>query len=836
MSHATSSPPVNKKRSRSSLAVNPDVVDDSVIKSVRLDQDPVSFGGDNLAADPNDVEMSYIPVSSGPMLPGPVPPSPIPLPMPPGPMPPGPMLPGAVPIGAVSSGPIPDDRRIPSERHGNLVVGVSVSESGLIDRIGTVGRTDSPFGGRMGDHTVSWQSVTDSVRASLHGKSLPDAVPALEQMHAYAAGWMNQGSSSTGELLGMLDDRDERNKALGEANQDTIAWLRAARDAAANNNSDDASAKLAKAISSHLQYVNYLPFATVPAAADRGSTGGVEGTARGKLIAYEVDKSLPGNGLRENLREQFDWPAALRESHIELALDPSIAGEATEHSQNLKELAERINEPRIQSEGRTSRSNPSVQVGDAISTALGEIGENAFRKVRRAGLLPKQAGDDIARSASKMKGLRKEYLDKILERKKKNNKDDEKRMNDARGHAEAAEDAAKQLADMDEGASKRADLVLLHLLREHGRVVATDYPGSVEATGYLAGPADVEEELRQAAQKQYPDLLKGEDAQQNLDKLKAIAEKYQRVEPIVEPGGSWAENARNEPLLAAYDESKGTFDISGRPRAPKGVQGMGSHTTAWLVEEDALNGLVAGAANPAEAHGRIREAVKRDLKSGVMELDALLPGHQLEAGQLIDLFEAADNVMQTDDINKAAQYYLQFRNLLPFATVNEGDRGGHGESRSATLEESFDTDALTQAAESQKDVLKDNGQRGALINSLRGAVDSLQNTYVAKTDHVREAASDSARRLESMAKRISDAQGKPLDLQELQEKVPERIENVRRQEHEEHYRRATEFRKLSGGKTSSAQARMEDLPGRRDARCPLAMPGSRDRGRCVMLC
>ncbi|HEY1669719.1 MAG TPA: hypothetical protein VGG54_28820, partial [Trebonia sp.] len=61
-----------------------------------------------------------------------------------------------------------------------IVVGlrplVTTDENGKISKVSINGRTPSPFGRAMGDHTVAWQLLVDEVHASLYGKSLSDAI------------------------------------------------------------------------------------------------------------------------------------------------------------------------------------------------------------------------------------------------------------------------------------------------------------------------------------------------------------------------------------------------------------------------------------------------------------------------------------------------------------------------------------------------------------------------------------------------------------------------------------------------------------------------------------
>ena len=106
-----------------------------------------------------------------------------------------------------------------------------------------------------------------------------------------------------------------------------------------------------------------------------------------------------------------------------------------------------------------------------------------------------------------------------------------------------------------------------------------------------------------------------------------------------------------------------------------------------------------GATTDAQIIMRLRAAVLHDLTSDVMGLAALLPIDQIRGRQLPFLFDQAAAVPKAESASQAAAAYLSFRNLLPYATVNEGDRGGHGENKDGTVKETYDDKAIKLAAE-----------------------------------------------------------------------------------------------------------------------------------------
>jgi hypothetical protein len=157
----------------------------------------------------------------------------------------------------------------------------------------------------------------------------------------------------------------------------------------------------------------------------------------------------------------------------------------------------------------------------------------------------------------------------------------------------------------------------------------------------------------------------------------------------------WAQYAGHSGgLVVSYDSASQEISVNGRAAAPTGVEGMGSHTTAWLVEVEALKTLIKNAADPLAA---LWDEVTDDLSSEVMELDAFLPGDQLTAGQVFDILDAAQDVADATSVPDGARCYLEFRNLLPFATVDAGDRAGKGEAL-GTLSGTFDKESVQHAA------------------------------------------------------------------------------------------------------------------------------------------
>src|SRR5579862_6621597 len=83
---------------------------------------------------------------------------------------------------------------------------VVLDSAGKVAKIEISGRTPSPFGGAMGDHTVSWQALVDAVHADLHGLLLATAISVLRAEHEARTEWMRTAGSDGMLLLRELDD------------------------------------------------------------------------------------------------------------------------------------------------------------------------------------------------------------------------------------------------------------------------------------------------------------------------------------------------------------------------------------------------------------------------------------------------------------------------------------------------------------------------------------------------------------------------------------------------------------------------------------------------------
>lgn len=641
-------------------------------------------------------------------------------------------------------------------------------------------RTPSPLPGRMGDHTVAWQAIVDALRADLFGLDLAAAVEKLTARQEEAGAWMTEPQAGRLAMLYMLDDklgrahRLKRAKLLEDAAQRTADHLEAARRNLRNTASDeDVTAELRAAIAHHLAYLNYLPFATVPAESAGGSKSSGEGHARRCIVEFESsgrrrlhvtatdttaqmetdDEPAPGEqgpsgagnttsgqsgdrdkgkdhldeaeedepgeplntsvitakGLRAALWGLFDFKAALRESGAQEALFPGGHTEITADYETLNTLFEKLKKVK-RWEGENG--------GHSIKEDVDKISKETYREVSRVAGLIREGVDTALEAASTVAAVRR-----------RNKRAAERHVEIGKALADVAA-LSTSVAEAENGAMPRAAVVLAHLLREHQRAVYTAYPSTVTESEFRG--QDTTDTLIEHLNLMIGVHYSGFRPQDRTAMLSAVRlELAELDEPDVAEPNDWSTQAAGEMLVVTYDAAKGALTVHGRAPAPAGVGGMGSHVTAWVEEVDAIKRVVARASEPAQALEMVKDLVSADLRSDVMRLHPYLPTDQIEADQHIHLFDAACDAFEATDVRSAVTAYLCFRNLLPFATVDVGDRAGHGERSGASGKKNFDAEALRHAADLQQEMTDNEQRRAEAADALEAAAKALHPTPTA---------------------------------------------------------------------------------------------------------
>ncbi|MGI5291136.1 hypothetical protein ACQEVF_48575 [Nonomuraea polychroma] len=695
---------------------------------------------------------------------------------------------------------------------------VFVSESGSVVNIviGRSPRTPSPFTSYMGDHTVSWQSLLDYVRASLIGLGFEDALTRLTEMQKHADGWSTEPGSTGAKLFALLPDRARRETLLQDAAERTTTHLKKAAqvwgelvtaglvadpmeidatDPVLETNVLSKTVLIPKAlpttvldkralsapaimitkapvreeteeygpepetvpetgpderwgivrqefglaIAHHLAYLNYLPFATVPPTTARGSKGKGEGRKRLRLVSYERAHPLPPKAetpsapadleeaanLRASLWGLFAFDAALRAANVRYVIDPDIGSRLEKAVNALEAIAKELGLDNVhltvsKRNGKNRNTYSLTQPRVSLDKARAKCG--AAKEYSRT---LKQESETMKRVATTVRDLATTWELNQLKK------------NPAGFVWEAAEKVRLALlearAELEEhrkaatDAKDRSKLVLSCLLHEHQRVVATAYPACVTDSAFLTPSPAQAAVMRLAAALKTEFELTDDDLKDGTslgEMLKGVGERHARLKPLPQAACAniWVADATCDPLVVTFDVRTKEVVVNGRAPAPPGVAGMGSHTTAWQLEIDVLKQLVKTADNPLQT---LKAAVTEELRSEVMQLDAFLPAAQLRGGQLIGLFTAAEKVMKAEQIEDAAREYLKFRNLMPFATVDAGDRGGHGERSGVELEKLYDGTALLYAASLQQDAF--DKRKTATRNALEAAAKDLMS-------------------------------------------------------------------------------------------------------------
>jgi hypothetical protein len=670
-------------------------------------------------------------------------------------------------------------------------------------------RTPSPFGNRMGDHTGSWTSVVDSVHARLYGKDLSAAVAELTTMQQDAQAWMSDDASVGMALWKRLDpaDQDRRRAAL-ENYAFTVGGVDGLLDQAralllAKGPDEKVAELLAEATAHHLAFLNFLPFATVPAKGDPGSRGSGEGAARAKVLDVELDvedalqwdeylrqekdkdkekrlaaeqaaklektkgetpeetsrreaderaeaaaaKEQQLTNARDGLWGLFSMEAAVRAADVERAVAPAKIAEHLELLRQLQTLSTKVRLllpafilPPTEVNPATGRKRPRTSAPPDLGLGRKTFAADIAALQRTAAEL-KKATDDLPYQ-QEIQPLVTELNDTVNTMASLHGNVFASDSNIFEAHLQNIGDFTANLDKRvswlsADPATVRAEtaLLLAHLVHEHQTTVARAYPNAVEQTKFLGDKPDEDAKRRAAAQvlSYITDKVKGvegveEDAARLLEAK--MIELYPRLGATPTPGpkSRWVADSRTASLVASFKGE--TLSVQGRPAAPPGVGGMGSHTTAWVTEVGWVRKRLAEAGMDGIA-ATLKAAATKELNGHLMtKLAQHLPADQLAAGQLDMIFDAALDVMAATEPADAITAYLSFRNLLPYATVDAGDRGGHAERVGAAKATVFDGESLRAAIE-QKLLELDKDRLDDTIKALRAAADSLAKDYAA---------------------------------------------------------------------------------------------------------
>ncbi len=675
-------------------------------------------------------------------------------------------------------------------------------------------RTPSPFGNRMGDHTGSWASVVDSVHARLFGKNVNGALAELETMQAEAQAWMRDDTSVGMRMWNLLDPADQLKRQpvlenyafqVGDLIEKARTVLKSRgltpdTQAAADTN---AAELLAQAAAHHLAYLNFLPFATVPAKSGR-STGSGEGTSRAKALAIELDveadrqwndylKTESPKDKEERLKEEkaaklaqaqaetpeeteqrekaaaeqaaadkvkqrrdaldglwglFSMDAAVRTADLDRVVAPTrIAGHVTQLRQ-LQSVAGLVSASLNQfvladqapaktpTNKKKRRLSQKVKLTSGVDAFFGDLAAwtKTVTRLKEATDLPypevRQLATEVSNAIAHMKGA----MGKL-----------------GPGQSDTSKQYQQNIAQMVDGLDKviarltpdpdtareQSALLLAHLVHDHQAAVARAYPNAVSQTGFLGDNPD--QTAKEKAAERIRAFITGRDGITDAedDAVGRLIDKIKELYPTVgatptpAPDALWVGDSRNASLVSAFSGEQ--LSIQGRPAAPPGVEGMGSHSTAWVVETDWVQRKLKEVQKKGIVSS-LQGAALEELNGPLMtKLAHILPAEQLAGGQLGIIFDAALDVLAATEPADAVTAYLSFRNLLPYATVDAGIRAGHAERTGAKSSVVFDSTSLNAAITQKLGELAPDRLK-TTIDTLAQAAESLQTDYAATAD------------------------------------------------------------------------------------------------------
>ncbi|GAA3231095.1 hypothetical protein [Actinocorallia longicatena] len=650
-------------------------------------------------------------------------------------------------------------------------------------------RTPSPFGAKMGDHTSAWTVAVDDVHALVHGKTLAEAAGDLMARQLESEAWIGQPRSIGRQVWDLYGENDlkQRQPVL-----ETYAYE--VRDALKNPLTAEGLAKAVAHHLAFRNFLPFATVPAKGKIGSKGSgESAARAAALAPDLERErrrqIDEETEAQRLRRKKREQaeqvladqieawtqeeetkeetllrheaqeqarlereqnvmpraeaglwklFSLDAALREARADRVVAPARHRELVETVQRVRKLggtARTLGEAFLANEKKAASSSAKLRK-EAAKERVG-IGILAAE-------LRKQADDLAARPDTghpeiKLLMTDAAYLGEVVQ-------SVQSRIMDAtKGRAEATKlntrigernDAADDLLDDLEGdpadVEKEAALILGYLLHDHQAMASRAYPLAAAETGFLG--ADAAKAAKAAIEHLAGRLqLIPDHDDAAIGRLLGMVEKVHQdlgpVTPSKDPG-RWVAGARTDSLVVSFKDGGKAVSIQGRAAAPSGVEGMGSHTTAWVTEVQAVEKLVAKHKKDG-IQAVLKEETLKELESDLMtQLATALPADQLDGGQLGDIFDAALEVLTAEDPADTVRAYLEFRNLLPYATVDSGDRGGHGERRDGTKNDLFDLGSLAatvdlKAAELAPDRL------GATAGALTSAAEVLRTTLAA---------------------------------------------------------------------------------------------------------
>lgn len=224
------------------------------------------------------------------------------------------------------SGPIQEESAEEEARRAEIASQIVLSSSG--DRIASFwssGRPRSPFSGTMGAHTTAWTVHVDAIRTAVEGKTVPEAIAALDEVKKHAFDVADRRAES-----GLFNfDNDRELDASGDVDMDAKTpretlkeqrqQIQEFRGRIDSTHESDRAFMLQEYANLILTFINSTPGTTLESA-DTGGKG--EGKHRRVLLDHdkhskeELEEAISGL-LDTDVVDSEEMRAHLMETHLE---------------------------------------------------------------------------------------------------------------------------------------------------------------------------------------------------------------------------------------------------------------------------------------------------------------------------------------------------------------------------------------------------------------------------------------------------------------------------------------------------------------------------------------
>lgn len=271
---------------------------------------------------------------------------------------------------------VQDDEEVEeqAERKGYLAIQVVVDDAGTITEVRSAGRPPSPFSGTMGAHTTAWTVHLDRVRQLIVDHSVAEGLKAVTET--------------------LAEERTAMADRLGAA----FSFPKDSRlpESAAGSGEHDEVISLQNAIVAHLEAVNSIPGATLPAADTGGKS---EGKYRRVLLEHLGLQQYKDKPVEHSTQEVFAAVAGL--------LDLGSLNHEVDSDDSLAELLVAHDAEPLLLLARQHLVSIEDSYPGALAAAGLDLGKVSARRVAREALKEKTPDSSAGKSKGKPAKRRK---------------------------------------------------------------------------------------------------------------------------------------------------------------------------------------------------------------------------------------------------------------------------------------------------------------------------------------------------------------------------------------------------------------------------------------------